>query len=77
MKNAKKREAKEERRKIAQLQEIENTIAGLEATLANLGAQLESPFVKPVEAAKLGTEYERVQREMDEKLGEWEKLQEG
>jgi ATP-binding cassette subfamily F protein 3 len=77
MKNAKNREAKEERRKIAQLQEIENAIAGLEATLANLGAQLESPFVKPVEAAKLGTEYERVQREMDEKLGEWEKLQEG
>jgi hypothetical protein len=66
---------KEERRKIAQLQELENTIAELETTLANLSMQLESPFVKPAEAAKLGTEYERVQREMDEKLGEWERMQ--
>ena len=66
---------KEERRKIAQLQELENIIAELEAKLANLSSQLESPFVKPAEAAKLGTEYERVQKEMDEKLGEWERMQ--
>src|SRR5215211_867406 len=66
---------KEDRRKIAQLQELENSIADLEAKLANLSLQLESPFVKPAEAAKLGTEYERVQKEMDEKLREWEKLQ--
>jgi ATP-binding cassette, subfamily F, member 3 len=66
---------KEERRKIAQLQELENTIAELEARLSNLSMQLESPFVKPAEAAKLGTEYQRVQREMDEKLGEWERMQ--
>ena len=66
---------KEERRKVAQIQELENTIAELEATLANLTSQLESPFVKPAEAAKLGTEYERVQREMDVRLSEWEKLQ--
>jgi ATP-binding cassette subfamily F protein 3 len=66
---------KEERRKLAQLQELENTIAELEAKLANLSMQLGSPFVKPAEAAKLGTEYERVQREMDEKLGEWERMQ--
>ena len=72
---SKNKESKEERRKIAQLQELENTIAELEAQLANLGAQLESPFVKPNEAAKLGTEYERVQREMDEKLNEWERMQ--
>ena len=50
-------------------------LAELEATLANLGAQLESPFVRPQEAAKLGTEYERVQKEMDTKLGEWERMQ--
>jgi ATP-binding cassette subfamily F protein 3 len=66
---------KEERRRLAQLQELENTIAELEAKLANLSMQLESPFVKPAEAAKLGTEYERVQREMDVKLGEWERMQ--
>ena len=67
--------SKEERRKLAQLQELENNIAELEAKLANLSMQLESPFVKPAEAAKLGTEYERVQQEMDEKLGEWERMQ--
>ena len=75
VKNAKKKETKEERRKIAQLQELENTISELEATLANLSAQLESPFVKPEEAGKLGIEYERVQKEMDVKLGEWERMQ--
>jgi ATP-binding cassette, subfamily F, member 3 len=66
---------KEERRRIAQMQELENSIAELEARLANLSMQLESPFVKPGEVAKLGTEYERVQKEMDEKLGEWERMQ--
>ena len=72
---AKSRETKEERRKIAQVQELENKIAELEATLSNLSAQLESPFVKPEEVRKIGTEYERVQREMDQKLNEWERMQ--
>ena len=72
---SKSKETKEERRKIAQLQELENTIAELEAKLANLSLQLESPFVKPAEAAKLGTEYQRVQKEMDQKLNEWEQMQ--
>jgi len=67
--------AKEERRRLAQLQELENTIAELEAKLASLSSQLESPFVKPDEVRKIGTEYERVQKEMDVKLGEWEKMQ--
>jgi ATP-binding cassette, subfamily F, member 3 len=72
---AKSKETREERRRIAQLQELENKIAELESMLANLSAQLESPFVKPDEVRKIGTEYERVQREMDEKLDEWEKMQ--
>ena len=42
--------------------------------MANLGAQLESPFANPKEVAVLGKEYERVQKQMDEKLMEWEKL---
>ncbi|MCQ3938271.1 MAG: ABC transporter ATP-binding protein [Chloroflexi bacterium] len=66
---------REERRRVAQLQELENTIAELEATLANLGAQLESPMVKPDEVVKIGREYERVQKEMDAKLTEWERMQ--
>ncbi len=72
---AKSKETKEERRRVARLQELENKIAELESTLANLGAQLESPFVKPDEVRKIGTEYERVQREMDEKLDEWDRMQ--
>jgi len=72
---AKNASTKEERRRIAQLQELENAIAELESQLANLGAQLESPFVKPEEAGKLGIEYERVQKEMDARLSEWERLQ--
>ena len=57
------------------MQELENAIATLEADLANLGAQLESPFVNPKEVAVIGKEYERVQKEMDEKLREWEEMQ--
>jgi len=68
--------SKEERRRVAQLQQLENAIAALEADLANLGAQLESPFVNPKEVAVIGKEYERVQKEMDEKLREWEGMQE-
>jgi ATP-binding cassette subfamily F protein 3 len=74
-KRARSKETKEERRRVAQLQELENTIAELEAKLASLSSQLESPFVKPDEVRKIGTEYERVQKEMDAKLGEWERMQ--
>jgi len=74
-KNVKNKETKEERRKIAQLQELENTIEELEAKMASLSTQLESPFVKPEEVRKIGTEYERLQKEMDAKLGEWERMQ--
>jgi ATP-binding cassette subfamily F protein 3 len=67
---------KDERRRIAQLQELENTIAELEKQLANLSGQLESPLVNPNEVVKIGKEYERIQKEMDGKLAEWEGLQE-
>jgi ATP-binding cassette subfamily F protein 3 len=67
--------AKEERRKKAQLQELENAIASLEAELADLGRKLENPPADPGKVARLGREYERVQKQMDEKLAEWEGLQ--
>ena len=66
---------KDERRRLAQLQELENTIAALEKDLANLSAQLESPLVSASEVVKISKEYERIQKEMDVKLGEWEGLQ--
>lgn len=74
-KKSKNAVTKEERRKIAQVQELENKIAELESTLANLTAQLESPLVKPDEVIKIGNEYNRVQAEMDQKLAEWERMQ--
>jgi len=67
--------AKAKRRRIAQLQELENQIAELEQLLAELGKQLENPPEDPAQVAKLGREYESVQRKMDEKLSEWEGLQ--
>ena len=38
-------------------------------------AQLESPLVSASEVVKISKEYERIQKEMDEKLAEWEGLQ--
>jgi ATP-binding cassette subfamily F protein 3 len=66
---------KAERRRVAQLQEVENEIASLERQLAELSIKLENPPPDPAKVAKLGREYESVQRQMDEKLGEWEGLQ--
>jgi len=60
--------SKEERRKIVRLMEFG-------AKPVNLGIQLESLFVKPEEVRKIGTEYERVQKEIDAKLSEWERMQ--
>jgi ATP-binding cassette subfamily F protein 3 len=66
---------KEERKKKAQLQELENTIAALEARLAEIGRKLENRAVDPAEVVKLGKEYQSVQQEMDARLADWEALQ--
>ena len=66
---------KDERRRQAQLQELENKITELEEKLANLSSQLESPLVNAKEVLVLGREYERIQRERDNRLAEWERLQ--
>ncbi len=66
---------KEERRRVAQIQELENKIAELEKRLGEIGRQLENPPADAEEVTKLGVAYEAAQREMDEKLSEWERLQ--
>ena len=66
---------KEERRRVARLQELENKIATLEAELSQLGFRLENPPSDPAKVAQLGQEYQRVQHEMDVWLAEWEGLQ--
>ena len=66
--------AKEERRRLARLQEVENQVAALEARLAQLSAQLENPPDDADEIRKLGEAYNQVQDEMDAMLEEWEDL---
>ncbi|MDK1028834.1 MAG: ABC-F family ATP-binding cassette domain-containing protein [Anaerolineae bacterium] len=67
--------AKEERRRKARIQELENQISELDSKLSDLGQQLEIPPENPAEVARLGKEYASMQLEMDEKLGKWEGLQ--
>jgi ATP-binding cassette subfamily F protein 3 len=67
--------AKEARRRLARLQELENKIAALEAELGQLGFRLEHPPSDPAKVAQMGQEYQRVQKEMDGWLAEWEELQ--
>ena len=66
---------KEARRRLARLQELENKITALEAELAQIGFRLENPPSDPAKVAQLGQEYQRVQRDMDIWLSEWEQLQ--
>ncbi len=66
--------ARQERRRIARLQEVENTVAGLESQLARLATSLENPPADPQEVTRLGQEYARLQSEMDSQLAEWERL---
>ena len=74
LRRARDAQTKEERRKTARVQEIENSIASLEKRLGELGALLEHAPADPTEVTRLGQEYARVQDEMDGKLGEWERL---
>ena len=67
---------KEERRRLARLQEVENKVAALESRLSDLGAQLSTPPTNADELSKLGNEYTQVQDEMDEMLIVWEELAE-
>jgi ATP-binding cassette subfamily F protein 3 len=66
---------KEERRRIARLQELENTIAALELQIADLGRKLERPPKDTALVRKWGNQYTALQSEMDIWLAEWEGLQ--
>jgi len=66
---------KEQRRKLARLQELENKIASLETQLAEIGFKLENPPADTVLVRKLGNQYAALQKEMDAHLAEWESLQ--
>jgi uncharacterized protein involved in exopolysaccharide biosynthesis len=63
------------RRPIAQLQELENTIASLEGQLADLGRRLEQPPARFAETEELGRKYAAIQQRLDDMLTQWETLQ--
>ncbi len=67
--------AKEERRRIARLQELENKIAAQEVQMAELGRKLENPPKDTTLVRKWGNQYTALQAEMDAWLAEWEQLQ--
>jgi ATP-binding cassette, subfamily F, member 3 len=72
---AKSVSTKEERQRVAKIQRLENSIAKLEAELSEIGSQLENPPRDAGAVVKLAKEYDRVQKEMDSLLAEWEGLQ--
>jgi ATP-binding cassette subfamily F protein 3 len=66
---------KEERRNLARLQELENTISTLENQIGEITRQMETQSINPNEVIRLSNEYQKIQAEMDNKMSEWEKLQ--
>ena len=67
--------AREERRRIARLQELENKISNIEAQMAEIGRKLEIPPADTAFVRKWGNQYAALQVEMDQWLSEWENLQ--
>jgi ATP-binding cassette subfamily F protein 3 len=63
-----------QRKRTAELQEVENRIAALEQQLGEIASALEHPPGDPAKIMHLGAEYTRLQRLMDERLAEWERL---
>jgi len=66
---------REQRRRVAKIQELENRIKEYEQELAQLGLRLETPPPDSAGVAQLGRDYARVQYEMDLLIAEWEGLQ--
>lgn len=64
----------EERRRKARLIEVEQLIDQLEDDLAGLGRKLENPPKDAAKVQKLGTEYVKVQQELDALMEEWGEL---
>jgi ATP-binding cassette subfamily F protein 3 len=70
------RSTAEERKRKARLKEVEELIHGREEHLRQLSAKLENPPPDPAKVQRLGTEYVRVQGELDILMKEWEELAE-
>jgi ATP-binding cassette subfamily F protein 3 len=64
----------DDKRKRARLKEVEAMIDQLEDDLAALGHRLENPPPDAAKVQKLGTEYVRVQKELETLMDEWGEL---
>jgi ATP-binding cassette, subfamily F, member 3 len=71
------RPSRDERRRKARLTEIEAEIAVLEARLAGISSQLESPPADPDLVRDLGEDYVQIQNEIHALVVEWESLSAG
>jgi len=67
--------AKEERKRIAELQKLEKKIAELEVQLGEISSTLANPPRDAGEVLRLAREYDRVHKEMDSTLADWEGMQ--
>lgn len=65
----------EEKRRRNRIKSVEDQIAGLEAQLASISRQLENPPSDPPKVQKLGSDYVRLQGELEAMMKEWEELQ--
>jgi ATP-binding cassette subfamily F protein 3 len=65
----------EEKRRRNRIKAVEDQIAELEAQLAAISRQLENPPADPAKVNKLGSDYVRLQGELENKMKEWEGLQ--
>jgi len=68
------RSASEERKRKARIQQLEDQIADLETHLAAITRQLENPPIDPAKVQRLGTDYVRMQADLDHLLANWEEL---
>jgi ATP-binding cassette subfamily F protein 3 len=72
----KSRSTVEERRRRARLDEVETHISALEQELKLLSHKLENPPADPAKVHKLGSEYVRVQKQLDDLMEQWAALHE-
>ena len=71
------RSKNEERRHIRRVKVVEEEITTLEAKLAGIVRQLESPPTDPEQVTRLGQEYTKLQHALELRLAEWGELAEG
>ncbi len=71
---ARRSSTNQERRRQAHIQSLENTISDLEAQLKTLENQLANPPSDAGRVQKLGSDYVRLQKELESRLSEWEAM---